>query len=251
MQLGRYLLIIFICLMLLACASTKVPYGLWMGKASFRSGDYKEAFHQLLPVAVSGQPEAQYAIGYMYYYGYGVPQDYESGIFWMNQAAKQHYPPAVKALNMIQQQNREMQKEKQNDSQWQYRQASQKDEVLNSLQTEPKPPMRPAVKKTKIAFVPQNKLVLSNEVALPSTQHYSLQLFGSYNLTSVKALQLQLKLKNTGHVYQTTRNDKTWYVLTFGNFVTAHEAHATQPNLPSELRAFSPWVRSVDALRLI
>jgi TPR repeat protein len=37
----------------------------------------------------------------MYYYGYGVAQDAESGRFWMEKSANQKYPPAEKALQML------------------------------------------------------------------------------------------------------------------------------------------------------
>ena len=67
----------------------------------FAEGDYKRAFHQLLPLACNGNPCAQYAVGYLYYYGYGVPEDSESGIFWMQKAASQGYVPAIKALSEI------------------------------------------------------------------------------------------------------------------------------------------------------
>lgn len=94
----------FVCLLslsLVACASTKMTPGLQQGKYYYESGYYKRAIHYLLPLAVNGNAEAQYAIGYMYYYGYGVAQDTETGYFWMAKSAEQHYGPAVKALGMI------------------------------------------------------------------------------------------------------------------------------------------------------
>lgn len=101
MRLTRYTLIAIACFMLLSCASTKLSQELIGGKALFRAGDYHEAFHTLLPAAAAGRPEAQYAVGYMYYYGYGTPQDSESGMFWMQKSAEQNYQPAIKALNQI------------------------------------------------------------------------------------------------------------------------------------------------------
>jgi septal ring-binding cell division protein DamX len=71
------------------------------GKFTFEAGNYIQAFHQLLPLAAQGNPEAQYAIGYMYYYGYGVPADSESGLFWMGKSAEQGYLPANKALYLV------------------------------------------------------------------------------------------------------------------------------------------------------
>lgn len=71
------------------------------GKQLFEDGYYKKAMHRLLPLACDGNAEAQYAVGYMYYYGFGVAQDTDVGYFWISRSAEKGYPPAVKALTMI------------------------------------------------------------------------------------------------------------------------------------------------------
>jgi TPR repeat protein len=97
----KLLLIIFICVSLQACTSTIEKAKLEEGKTSYETGNFKEAFHRLLPLASEGNAHAEYAVGYMYYYGYGVPVDAESGIFWMQKSASQNYAPAIKALGLI------------------------------------------------------------------------------------------------------------------------------------------------------
>lgn len=113
----RSLLITLLAMTLMACATTPrqrsnetQPPSLSLadqsyledGKRHFEEGFYKTAMHELLPVAVDGSAEAQYAVGYMYYYGYGVAQDTDVGFFWIQRAAGAHYPPAMQALNYIQ-----------------------------------------------------------------------------------------------------------------------------------------------------
>jgi len=71
------------------------------GKMHFIAGNYRYAFRELLPAAVKGNLQAEYAVGYMYYYGYGTSQDTDTGIFWMQKAAAQNFEPAVKALGII------------------------------------------------------------------------------------------------------------------------------------------------------
>jgi TPR repeat protein len=102
----RWLLVMGVMLVLQACASTNMGYQLSEGKRNFIGGNYKQSFHELLPLASQGNANAEYAVGYMYYYGYGVPLDAESGLFWMQKAADQHYEPAIKALDMIHNQKR-------------------------------------------------------------------------------------------------------------------------------------------------
>jgi TPR repeat protein len=74
---------------------------LQQGKRYFDDGYYKRAMRELWPLAADGRAEAQYAIGYMYYYGLGVAQDTDTGYFWIKRAADKGYPPAIKALGII------------------------------------------------------------------------------------------------------------------------------------------------------
>lgn len=110
------LLIALFCLSLLGCATTTpMPQQNYVckkltpiqtrsyleGKRYFRTGYYKRAMHELLPLACDGNAEAQYAVGYMYYYGYGVAQDTDTGYFWIRRSADQGYQPAIQALPLI------------------------------------------------------------------------------------------------------------------------------------------------------
>lgn len=73
------------------------------GKNLFQDGYYKRAMEQLLPLAAEGNMEAQYAVGYMYYYGFGTGQDTESGVFWIQRSANQGFKPATQALIIMRQ----------------------------------------------------------------------------------------------------------------------------------------------------
>ncbi len=100
-KLSRWIIIIFLLGLLLACASARMAEEVQSAKATFNSGDFKQAFAELLPLAVKCSPEAQYAVGYMYYYGLGVEPHKESGLFWINLSAQQMYRPAIRALQVI------------------------------------------------------------------------------------------------------------------------------------------------------
>jgi hypothetical protein len=108
----RVLIITLLSFLLLACAVThtttpptitspRVSSELAQGKRDFENGYYKRAMHQLLPLACEGSAEAQYAVGYMYYYGYGVAQDTDVGYFWIKRSADLGYQPAIKAMLYI------------------------------------------------------------------------------------------------------------------------------------------------------
>lgn len=72
------------------------------GVYSFRAEDYRRAFIRLKPLADKGVPSAQYAIGYMYFYGQGVTEDRRKSWAWINRAARAGQPEAIKALDIIQ-----------------------------------------------------------------------------------------------------------------------------------------------------
>ncbi|MFI4919441.1 MAG: tetratricopeptide repeat protein [Legionellales bacterium] len=90
--------IVFIPLMV-ACVGGAV--NLNEGINSFRVQDYRSAFIRLMPEAEKGQPDAQYAVGYMYYYGQGVVEDRKKAWFWIDRAAGVGQPDAVEAVKIL------------------------------------------------------------------------------------------------------------------------------------------------------
>jgi TPR repeat protein len=78
-------------------------YNLHEGIESFKREDYRRAFIRLKPEAQKGNPEAQYAVGYMYYYGQGVVENRKKAWFWINTAAGSCQPDAVVAIKLLQQ----------------------------------------------------------------------------------------------------------------------------------------------------
>ena len=72
------------------------------GKANFKEKHYSLAYRQLLPLAVKGNADAQYAIGYMYYYGKGIDYNEELAENWLRKAAKQGHTHAIEALKKFQ-----------------------------------------------------------------------------------------------------------------------------------------------------
>ena len=71
------------------------------GARSFRIQDYRQAFIRLKPEAKKGQPDAQYAVGYMYYYGQGVVENRKKAWYWIAKAAKAGQPDAIHALKIL------------------------------------------------------------------------------------------------------------------------------------------------------
>ncbi len=67
----------------------------------FERQDYREAFSRLWWPANLGKPRAQYALGYMYFYGLNTPVDHDMARVWFSHAAVQGYEPAKVAMKML------------------------------------------------------------------------------------------------------------------------------------------------------
>lgn len=97
----KLLIIIIFIPMMAACTTGSV--NLREGIHSFRVEDYRRAFIRLKPEAEKGQPDAQYAVGYMYYYGKGVTEDRKRAWFWINMAANLGQVDAITAVRILEQ----------------------------------------------------------------------------------------------------------------------------------------------------
>ncbi|GEM_PF-822684 len=322
----RYILIILTCLFIQSCSSAAIDeQRVQGGKVSFMSGDFKSAFHQLLPLAAEGIPQAEYGVGYMYYYGYGVTQDTESGIFWMNKAAAAHYAPAIRALHAIQENNikqagkrkypNESAPPKINTRAENTRTGNNidKDAILEALNTDPasrkghvtvmsqpdqttlaeadpKSPTQqghvtimpqedhttlvkaepqqeekiidyaavaPKEHVTMMSPDEQTKLAgigsqlhqkISDNTANATSKKYTLQLLGSYYLSSLKTRQAQLNLGAPTYIGQTKYNGRDWYVLTVGSYPALGNAELAKLDLPKKIKDYKPWIRKCDEL---
>jgi TPR repeat protein len=73
------------------------------GRDAYRQQNYDAAFQTLLPLAQKDYPAAEYAVGYMYFYGQGITADIDMAQFWMRKAVQAGYPQAAQALAQIDQ----------------------------------------------------------------------------------------------------------------------------------------------------
>lgn len=85
--------------MLSGCLTSS--YNLSQGIQSFQIQDYRSAFIRLKPAAEKGYPEAQYAVGYMYYYGQGVVEDRRKAWYWITKSAHAGNRDAIMAVELL------------------------------------------------------------------------------------------------------------------------------------------------------
>lgn len=238
--------------MMAACTSPHMSGELAAGKMAFQNGDYNDAFEHLLPVARTGRPEAEYAVGYMYYYGYGVQRDMAAGRLWIERAAAQHYALANQALDRM----RHAPPEETTAS------AASSGPVTSGFKgavapseaytATPTPKPKPLLK-AKPASVGKPSPVSHRKAArscVPSSARYVLQLYGSWQQQNARQFAKERGFGKRVTVCRTVREGKDWYILVTGQFASMAEAGKAKMALPQSMKGLHPWVRPAKDLFL-
>jgi TPR repeat protein len=65
---------------------------------AYKAKEYKKVFQLLFPLAASGNGQAQYTLGYLFYHGQGVQKDERQAMQWIQRSAAQGNKKALQAL---------------------------------------------------------------------------------------------------------------------------------------------------------
>ncbi len=87
--------LILVCMLITAC--TPEPKGDWLGRPA--GGD--TTYEKFLIPATKGDAKSQNLIGFMLFFGEGVPQNWEAARIWFARAAEQGHPTARLSLAII------------------------------------------------------------------------------------------------------------------------------------------------------
>jgi len=71
------------------------------GLSAFNRGEYGETLQQWLPLARLEDADSQAGLGYLYFKGLGVPQDYAEAAIWFGRAAEHGQPEAQLLLGLL------------------------------------------------------------------------------------------------------------------------------------------------------
>ncbi len=71
------------------------------GKDALAKGDFKKAFTQLRLSAQEGHPDAQTALGTMYFSGTGVAKNHREALKWYKKVSRQNNPAALRNMAQI------------------------------------------------------------------------------------------------------------------------------------------------------
>jgi len=82
-------------------AQAKASVMFEQAREAYRDFDYSKTIALLNTTAALGDANSQYALGYMYYYGYGVIRDENIALEWFEKAAARGHAKAITALDRV------------------------------------------------------------------------------------------------------------------------------------------------------
>lgn len=190
--------------------------------------------------AESNDSDAEYALGYMYFYGIGTVKDKETAIVWIKRAAEQGQPLAITAMQSI----RRTQYPKMGQA---HLPKTSKNAYQEAIAPKNIPPsINPhQVAHSKVTSTPP--VVVAKKPSLHHLKalnhHYTLQLMASHDLAIVKGFIKAHQLGKQAGFYQTRFQGNPWYVLIYGDYQSSNAAHNALGHLPASVKAMHPWVK--------
>jgi TPR repeat protein len=67
-------------------------------RQAYAKQEYEKVFQLVFPLAASGNAQAQYTLGYLYFNGFGIEKSEVQAMQWIQRAAAQGHKKAIQAL---------------------------------------------------------------------------------------------------------------------------------------------------------
>jgi DamX protein len=202
---------------------------------------------QLQQAAEAGDPDAQYALGYLYFTGKNVPEDKQTGLNWIKRASVQGQEQAIEAMRVLGNPMGDNSAKTASKVTSTTTVSSEETDVVST----PKPNNRPAVSPlpapAKSTPVKPATVIEASSIAILNApaNYYTIQLLLTSNKAELQRYINTHALGNKAHYYTT----KKGYVLLYGSYKTRAEARADLLKLPGEVKAQRPWVKEISQVK--
>ena len=255
-KLGSTLALSAVALSLVACSPSKQDY-LRNAENAFVQQNYGVSFSTLQAAANSGSAQAQYALGYLYFYGMGTQSNTVQAIKWFQKAARQGLPAAKTALSLIQAQQANVITDKTP------KQTANNPIIKLGPNMSTPPSMsnrRPARNRAdkllpkpkalvrSYSFVQQPKQPARKATVTTSSNakagNLTLRLYANYSLANAQAFIRNNKLQGKANIRTKQLNGKTLYVVLYGRYNSTYQARQAIKQLPASIKNNSPWIQS-------
>lgn len=104
----------------------------------------------------------------------------------------------------------------------------------------------PALVSTSLAIKQIKGIYGQNWIKQQNKKHFTIQLLGTHNKNTLPAYLKKFALKNDAATFKSTRNNKDWFTLVYGQYPTKTAAQNAAKQLPSGIA--KPWVRSFASI---
>ena len=222
------------------------------GKSEYIAENYNMSFQEIQKAAQAGDPDAEYALGYMFYYGKGTPQNVDQAKTWMRKASAQGQPQATKALELIgETQQANMASATMKSAGKNINQAIQKTNTAHLHPAKHQNTSNPPKQPNQTVSNNTQKLVPGSPKPEPSAlaKGYTIQLLGSHHQKDIINFMKRNNLEKQTAYYKTTYQGQEWYVLVYGHFQSSSQAKAAIKALPAVMQRNNPWVKSFASVR--
>jgi len=216
------------------------------GKEAFLAHEYVQAARLLEPLAIKGHSQAQYTLGYLYYYGLGITQNSEVGKRWISSSAAKNNQLALKALELISKEEKSTAKEGKLD-----RAEPDISNVEAPVTIEESPIEVVTAKKTpsaplEVAPAAQQEIkpIQQGWVFNQPPGSYTIQLTSLTNEAAAKRFLDSNPLNGVTKLISYDSQGSRRYGIIYGSFLTYTEAKEALANLPDTLAKMSPWIRN-------
>ena len=279
-QLFRLVLVISLIASVSACVTTTKPLKAKTtvdqtaqyekAKTAFNQKNYERAALLLKPLAEQGHADAQYALGYMYHNGLGVPRNYKLSTQWLAISAAKGNEKAMEALRRLSLPGSGTIANNEQTASPSTQTPVEKTEVIMAASEEPQMPETPKptiplLPETPTEETPKTDSTKSPEAMAPAiisetittltdgeqwimnqpAEHYTIQLIASGNEVAIQRFINDNHLHDSAVYYRIRRNGVDWFTLIQGSFESVSLAKSAIKNLASPLQAAKPWIKPI------
>ncbi len=206
---------------------------------------------QLQQAAEAGDPDAQYALGYMYYYGKNMPRNTTTALNWIKRAAVQGQSQAINAMALL---GQNTPVPPQQDVGYQTTQdnfGSVSNTSVNAVSSTRKKTTTTTNSSSPSTATTPPATISESTNTQPATKapvghYYTIQLLGTSNKAQIDNYINTYNLQGNAKYVQSKHKGKNWYVLVYGDYKTRAEAQAAIVTLPAPVRAKNPFVKLIE-----
>jgi len=251
-------------------------------RQAYNQENYGEAAAILTPLAEQGDANAQYALGYLYHNGLGVPRNYKLAIQWMTAASAKGNQKASEALRRISELDSELPDDNLNEEQASTESTpmepilisgkkvgaddttkttttavatDHEPESKSNMAAKHEPAPAPTAEKSKASeanttaesqtdFSTDEKWIMDQP-----KMNYSIQLIATGNKSALMQFITENNLSSSAKYYKSQRNSKDWYTLIQGSYDSHDTARKAIKELTPGLQDLKPWIKSFEDIQ--